>query len=225
MSARQGAVASALFTSPSLVRAGCRTILVLSNNTEEIPSARSLPHWQHPLLRCDLWEGSTAQLHFGQLPMTDCHSTAWHVPSWLLREEEKTQQEKTDKWENERSNIYCRAVRQEVWYTGANGNRVAGKTKHRVQYKHTMMHCRLPCNMVSNSIIYQANNSLVQGTVSITSGFCIQLQKQASKLSGSWQVLHIGFQKEMDQRFINYHLKFLISGNISRLEVKLIFSF
>lgn len=177
MPARQGAMTSALFTSPSAVKAGCRRTLVLSSDTEEIPLCPEPAMLAASSVRMQPVEAQRCTAQLGQLPTTGYHSTAWRLPSWLLWEEEKTQREKTDKWGNERSNIYSRAVRQEVWNPGANGNRVAGKTKYGVKYKHRIIHCRLPCNMVSNSIIDHANNLWVQVTVSITLDFCIQLQK------------------------------------------------
>lgn len=121
MPARQGATASVLFTSPSLLKADCRRTLALSCDTEQIPLCPEPATLAASSVRMWPAEGQHCTAELGQPPTTGDHSTAWRLPSWVLWEEEKTQWEKTDKWENERSNIYSRAARQEVWNPRANG--------------------------------------------------------------------------------------------------------
>lgn len=105
------------------------------------PSVWNLPLWQHPLLGCDLLRGSAVQHNFG--------SCLWQaIAQWVAVSPadfyETRKRLSRRKLTNERSNIYSRAVRLEVWNPEASGNRVAGKTKHWVKYKHTIIHYRLP---------------------------------------------------------------------------------
>lgn len=122
---------------------------------EKSPSAWSLPHWRHPVSGCDLQRGSAVQHSSGSCPWQAI--AQWPVVSPADFYEKRKRLSRT-KQTNERSNIYSRAVRQEVWNPEAIGNRVAGKTKDEEKYKHTVTHYRLPCNTISNIMIYKAYN-------------------------------------------------------------------
>lgn len=93
------------------------------------PSVWSLLQWQHPLWGCDLQRGRAVQHSFGSCPWQAIAQWPVVSPADFYEKRKRLSRRKQT---NERSNIYSRAVRQEVWNPEASVGR-ENKTWGKIQ--------------------------------------------------------------------------------------------